>query len=133
MNVDPLEMWHFGMTEEAADALLRLVLQGKKKATSSSLRGYEAEGEPIPEAGSRSVITFWDGTPGCIVETVRVSIIPFCDISYDMAMLEGEDDSLESWQKNHRRFFEEEGKQLGYSFDENMPVVFEEFEVIEVL
>jgi len=40
---------------------------------------------------------------------------------------------LESWQKTHQQFFTEEGKELGYTFSENMPVVFEEFKVIEVL
>ena len=31
------------------------------------------------------------------------------------------------------RFFLEEGREIGYTFCEDMPVVFEEFEVIEVL
>lgn len=54
-------------------------------------------------------------------------------MTYEIARLEGEDDTLESWQKTHQQFFTEEGKELGYIFSENMPVVFEEFKVIEVL
>lgn len=60
-------------------------------------------------------------------------IIPYCEITFDIAKLEGEDDTLESWQKSHRHFFTEEGKEIGYTFTEDMPVIFEEFEVIEVL
>lgn len=133
MDISNLEKWHFEITEKAANYLLGLVLEGKKKATASSLWGYEKEGSPIPKVGDRSVITYWDGTPGCIIETVNVRIIPYCDMTYDIAKLEGEDDTLESWQKNHQHFFTEEGKELGYTFSENMPVIFEEFEVIEIL
>ena len=133
MNIDKLEKWHFELTEGAANYLLGLVLEGKKRATASSLWGYELEGEPLPEVGEMSVITYWDGTPGCVIRTTNVRIIPYRDMTFDIAKLEGEDDTLESWQKNHEAFFIEEGKELGYTFSEDMPVIFEEFEVVEVL
>lgn len=133
MDISAFEKWHFGMTEEMANGLLQLVLAGKKRATASSLLGYEIEGDPIPKVGERSVITDWEGTPACVIETVRVRVIPFCDVTYDIARLEGEDDTLVSWQANHRRFFMEEGREIGYAFSETMPVVFEEFEVIDRL
>lgn len=78
-----------------------------------------------------SVITYWDGKPGCVIKTTRVRIIPYKDITFEIAKLEGEDDSLASWRKNHEHFFREEGKELGYEFSEEMPVIFEEFEVVE--
>ena len=40
MNIDDLEHWHFDLTEESANKLLNLVLEGKKRATSSSYPGY---------------------------------------------------------------------------------------------
>ena len=76
MDITKLEKWHFERAKEAANYLLGLVLEGKKRATSSSLWGYEIEGCPIPRVGDRSVITYWDGTPGCIIETTNVRIIP---------------------------------------------------------
>lgn len=133
MNWDELPQWHFEITQGASDYLLGLVLEGKKRATASSLWGYEIEGDPVPKAGDRSVITFWDGTPGCVVETTRVRILPFREIDFDIAKLEGEDETLDSWRKNHIEFFTEEGKELGYAFTEDMPVIFEEFEVVEIL
>ena len=57
--------------------------------------------------------------------------MPYKDITFEIAVLEGEDDSLESWRKNHEKFFKEEGRLLGYEFSEDMPVIFEEFEVVE--
>ncbi len=133
MDISNLEKWHFEMTKDAADYLLGLVLKGKKTATSSSLLGYEADGTPLPKVGDMSVITNWDGTPGCVIRTKSVRIMPYCDITFDLAKLEGEDSSLESWQNTHASFFTREGEELGYTFTEDMPVVFEEFEIIEKL
>ena len=132
-NIDELEHWHFELTESACNHLLDLVLAGRKRATSSSLLSYRMEGEEIPKAGDLSVITDWDGVPRCVVMTTAVRVMRYGDITFDIAKLEGEDDSLESWRRNHERFFREEGKELGYTFSEDLKVVFEEFEVIEVL
>lgn len=132
MDISSLEKWHFERSEDAANYILGLVLTGKKRATASSLWGY-AEDEPIPKVGDVSVITYWDGTPACIVKTTAVRIIPYREMTYDIARLEGEDDTLESWQRNHKAFWLEEGKEIGYTFSEDMPIIFEEFEVLEVL
>ena len=50
--------------------------------------------------------------------------------TYDIVKREGEDDNLESWRQGHIRFFTAEGKDLGYTFGEDMLVVFEDFEVV---
>ena len=133
MNIENLEKWHFELTEGACNYLLDLVLKGQKKATASSVLGYQIEGEEIPKEGNLSVITDWDGNPRCVIKTTRVRIIPYKDITFDIAKLKGEDDTLEYWRKNHEKFFTEEGKDLGYKFSEEMEVIFEEFEVIERL
>lgn len=133
MNIDNLEKWHFELTEGACNYLLDLVLKGKKKATASSKIGYQIEGDEIPKEGDMSVITDWEGTPRCVIRTTRVRIIPYKDISFDIAKLEGEDDNLESWRRNHESFFREEGKELGYQFSEDMEIIFEEFELVEII
>ena len=133
MNIEHLEKWNFELSEGPCNYLLGLVLSGQNRATASSVWGYEIEGDEIPEAGKLSVITDWDGNPRCVIRTTRVRILPYKDITFDIARLEGEDDSLESWRGNHETFFREEGKELGYEFSEEMPVVFEEFEVVETL
>lgn len=133
MNIDNLEKWHFEMNEKVCNYLLDLVLKGKKRATSSSLDGFKFSEEKIPKAGDLSVITDWNGNPCCIIRSTNVLVIPFKDITFEIAKKEGEDDNLDSWRKNHIEFFKEEGKELGYQFNENMKVVFEEFEVIEII
>jgi uncharacterized protein YhfF len=129
-NTKYFECFHFELTEKWANELLRLVLIGQKKATASSLWSYEIEGISIPKVGDLSIVTDWEGVPKCVIETIAVNIFPFNEITYDICKREGEDDNLESWRKGHEKFFTAEGKELGYDFKEDMPVVFEDFKVV---
>lgn len=125
-----LEAFYFGATEKLANELLRLVLIGQKKTTTSSLWAYEIEGKAVPKAGDLSIVTDWEGVPHCVIETVAVMVLRFSDMTYDLCRREGEDDTLESWRAGHMRYFEEEGKRSGYKFSEDMTVVFEDFVVV---
>lgn len=117
--------WAFG---GAPDALAELVLNGIKTATASAYPLYEQEQEPLPKAGDYSVILNTKGEAVCIIRTTKVYVVPFREVSADHAFREGEDDrSLESWREVHRDFFTREMNDEGLSFDEDMPVVCEEF------
>lgn len=117
--------WAFG---GAPDALAELVLNGIKTATASAYPLYEQEQEPLPKAGDYSVILNTKGEAVCIIRTTKVYVVPFREVSADHAFREGEDDrSLEFWRKVHRDFFTREMNDEGLSFDEDMPVVCEEF------
>lgn len=124
------DCFHFELTEKWAEELLRLVFCDQKKATASSLYAYEKENLRLPEVGDFSIVTNWAGEPKCVIQTSKVRILPFREMTYDICKLEGEDDTLASWQSVRQRFFKEEGQELGYEFTEDMPVVFEEFEVV---
>lgn len=124
------ESFHFHFEEKWVNELLRLVLIGQKKATASSYFAFECQGLKLPEVGDYSIVTDYNNEPQCVIQTTSVRIIPFKDMTYDICRLEGEDDSLESWKEGHIRFFTHESKDLGYEFSEEMPVVFEEFEVV---
>jgi len=123
-------VFHFELSERLANALLDLVLKGQKRATAASLDSFKLTGDPIPKKGDLNIITDWDGVPRCVVETKQVTILPFKDMTYDICKREGEDDDLESWKRGHQRFYTNEGKELGYTFTEDMLVVFEDFEVV---
>ncbi|MFP4479039.1 MAG: ASCH domain-containing protein [Candidatus Izemoplasmatales bacterium] len=125
-----IEVFHFELTEKLAKELLDLVLAGKKKATAASLKSYEISQEPIPKPGDLSIVTDFNGNPKCVIETTKVQIIPFNEMTYEICKREGEDDSLESWKQGHKRFYEAEGKMMGYKFSEDLLVCFEDFEMI---
>lgn len=124
------EAFHFDNSEKWANALLALVLEGKKKATATSLYYFEQKGLELPKAASLSVVTDWSGNPRCVIETTGVTVLPFRDMTFDICKREGEDDSLKSWQNNHVKFFTEDGHAEGYAFSWDMPVVFEDFVVV---
>lgn len=127
-----VEAFHFGAIEASSARLLALTLSGEKRATCSSLPAYEKVFGFVPKAGDLSIVTDFFGHPRCVIETTRVEVRPFRDISWEMARREGEDESLEGWRENHIEFFTLEGKQLGYAFDWDMRVIFEDFTVVFV-
>ena len=129
-DIKYIDSFHFELTERWANELLRLVLIGQKQATSSSLLTYQIGGDRIPQVGDLSIVTDWEVIPKCVIETTNVMIIPFKEITFDICKFEGEDDNLESWREGHINFFSREGKELGYTFTEDMPVIFENFKMV---
>lgn len=125
-----MDCFHFELNEELANELLELVLQGRKQATCSSQAAYVAEGTRLPVPGDLNIVTDFAGTPRCVIETTAVTVLPYEDVTYDIAKREGEDENLASWRAGHERFFRTEGEMLGYAFSPAMPVVFEDFRVI---
>ena len=125
-----LESFHFDVTQRAANELLALVLSGRKRATASARFAYAADGSDMPRVGDYSIVTDWDGDARCVIRTTAVTVVPFDQMTFAVCSREGEDETLESWQANHRRFFAAEGADMGYAFAEDMPVVFEDFEVV---
>lgn len=122
--------WHFCADKENADELGALARAGVKRATASSLRAYQATGERLPEPGDYSVVTDWEGRPLCLIETTRLEIVPFDRVTAEFAAREGEGDgSLRFWREGHERYFRAEHAALDLPFDENIPVLCEEFEV----
>lgn len=122
--------FYFGAGEEMAEELLDLVLQGKKRATTGALPAYEIEGEKVPEVGDYIILTTFDGTPRCVARDVAVTIKPFKEMTFDIVKREGEDECLETWQESHRKFFGMDAEALGYTFNDDTLVVFEDFEVV---
>lgn len=121
------DAWAFG---DDADGLAELVKKGIKTGTSSAYPLYEVDGEEIPKEGTYSVILDSKGNAVCIIETLKVYIVPFSEVSADHAFKEGEGDrSLVYWRNVHEKFFQACMEEAGLVFDENMPVVCEEFQL----
>lgn len=122
------EAWAFCGGGEAADELAALVMSGDKVGTASAYAPYEKEQEPLPQVGNYSVILDSKEQAVCIIQTTRVSVVPFDEVSAHHAYCEGEGDkSLAYWREVHTRFFTKELAEIGMAFDEKMLVVCEEF------
>jgi uncharacterized protein YhfF len=121
----------WGDSPEMADELGALIADGTKTATCSALWEYEAEDEPLPQVGLKTVVLDGKGDPLCIVETTEVEVRPYEEVDAGFAYEEGEGDrSLEYWREAHRRFFSRTLPNTGKEPTTDMPLVCERFRVV---
>ena len=118
----------FGDNRTLCDELIALVRSGKKTATCGALRDFEDGGEALPVVGRRDIALDWDGNPVFVIETEDVTVRRFSDMTEDFAVAEGENETLQGWQSDHRAYFERNG---GWSPD--MQLVCERFRMVEDL
>lgn len=122
------EAWAFGGDPKG---LAQLVLDGIKTATCSLKLWYDLEEEEIPQENEYSVILNDQNEAVCVIQTTKVSLIPYDKVTVDHALKEGERDrTLESWRAIHHDFFTLECAAAGIIFKEDMELVCEEFKVV---
>jgi len=123
----------FGDSADLEDQLAELVVSGPKRATTSLLRWYDQNGEPMPQVGNLFVVVDGAGEPRCLCRTVSAEVKRFADVDPAFAWDEGEGDrTLGYWRTAHRAFFEREGRRAGFAFTEDMEVVLHRFELVHV-
>jgi len=128
---EPREIDGFGDSPEMMDALLALVLSGRKQATASLARWYEAEPAAMPKPGDLSLVTDGAGRPACVIRTTRVDVMPVRAVDEDFAWTEGEGDrSLAWWRDAHRAFWTREAEREGLTYSDDLDVVCERFELV---
>ena len=113
------DRWTFGID---VDRLANLVINGKKTATTSL---YDLDN--ISKVGDISILTDSKYNDLCYIKTRNVIITEFKNITWDLAKLEGENNSLDEWKENHMNYF----NKIYPNFNENTKVIFEVFEVIK--
>lgn len=122
------EAWAFGSD---ANLLADLVASGEKTATSSAYPLYELENEKLPVVGKYSIILDANQEATCIIQTKKVYVTLFNEVTKEHAYKEGEGDrSLKYWREVHEKFFSECLKEAGLTFTFDMKVVCEEFEIV---
>ena len=122
------EAWSFS---EAPDKLADLVLQKIKTATCSAYDLYQINHEPLPKAGDYSIILNSKEEAVCIIQTTKVYVAEFKDVSDEQAYKEGEGDrTLAYWRKVHENFLINELASVNKTFSQNTKVLCEEFEVV---
>lgn len=66
----------FAFPGSLRDRLVAAILDGSKTSTTALVVDYEHEGEPIPEAGDRSVVIDSEGRPVAVIEVTGVPVVP---------------------------------------------------------
>jgi uncharacterized protein YhfF len=125
------QAWHFSASPAGADGLAELVKCGVKNATASLGWVYDWQKEPYPQPGDLSIITKWDGSPQCVIETTNIEVVPFDQVSAEFASEEGEGTrSLEEWRRVHWPIFSSECAIIEREPSLDMPVVCERFRLV---
>ncbi|MEM1091404.1 MAG: ASCH domain-containing protein [Pseudomonadota bacterium] len=118
----------FGDNQKDIDELAELVVSGVKRGTAPLLWSYEFDGDPPPTPGSLRVIVNWRGQARCVVETTRVDVVAYEDVTAEFAAIEGEGDgSLAYWQSVHWPYYERECHRVGKQPSLQMPILCEQF------
>jgi len=126
-----LGAWAFGDSPGLADELLALMLRREKRAATSLVVEMELRGEPEPRAGTYTIVLDGEGRPRAVLRTVGIRRTTFDDVDEEHAYWEGEGDrTLESYRREHTKYFKRVGRKLGFEFTEDMAVVLERFELV---
>ena len=112
------------------DELVSLVVSGKKTAFFSSYATFAIDGEPLPVSGELYIVVDRANNPRCVIELQSVEVIPFNEVTWEMAKQEGEDENMTDWRNKEQEYLEEEGAVLGFSFTPDIKLVFQTFRVV---
>lgn len=125
------DAWRFGDSDELADRLLALVVDGPKRATAELVSTFEVDGEPLPEVGAYSVVCDGRNLPACVLRTTEVVVKPLDQVDDAFARDEGEGDRTRAWWWDaHARYFTRTLAARGERFRGDEPTVFERFELL---
>ena len=94
-----------------------------KKTATTSLFEFDC----LPTVGDVSILTDSNNNDICILKTKKVIVTEFKNITWDLAKLEGENDTLEEWRKVHKDYF----SKIDSNFNDDTKVIFEIFEVMK--
>ncbi|WP_433830611.1 ASCH domain-containing protein [Actinoplanes sp. CA-015351] len=120
----------FGDSAEMADALLALVIDGRKRATASLARQFGDE--PLPRIGVHWIVCDGVGRPRVVLRTVELRMGSFASVTDEFAYAEGENDrTRDGWMAAHRDYFTRVCAAEGTPFDEEREeTLFERFQVV---
>ncbi len=110
--------------------LISLVLSGKKTAFFTSWSTYAIDQEPLPLSGELYLVLDKAEKPCCVIELESVNVVPYNEVTWEMAQKEGEDKDLQEWKERKREYLEDEGSVLGFEFTPDIKLVFQTFRVI---
>lgn len=109
---------------------LASLLAGKKRALFSALATYLIDNEPLPVTGEYYVVTDSDAAALCVIHLSAVQVLPFNEVTWEMAQNEGEDISLEEWRERTRENLEDEGELVGFEFSEDLKLIYMQFDLL---
>lgn len=116
-----------GNTQQLSDSLLGLITSGAK----TGLFSNPDEIQPRPAAGDCFVFTDFEGRPRCVARLTEARLIRFADVGpAETACESPAARDVAAWRDIHGRYWRRIREAEGGSFSEEMPLLFQRFEVI---
>lgn len=124
-----LVVWRLGKNKKRANKLYKLVLKGKKIATSYLYN----ENEKLA-CNDYSILTNWDKNRQLLILTTNIEIVPFNKVTKQHARNEGEGTkTLRFWRKIHKKLFIEELEESKKLFTDETLIVCKTFRIVRIL
>ena len=125
------ESYYFCDNKKDADECAQLVVDGVKRATSTSMWWFETNKQLLPKIGDLAIVTDWQGIAKAVIETTKIEKIPFNKITSEYAEIEGEGDkSLAYWNKVHWDYYTREMNKKGQHPSIDMLLICEQFRTV---
>lgn len=106
------KLMRFGNTPKMGHELAKLVLAGKKVATSALVDYYPLRSEQPSQIGDGYFLLAGDGKPVAIIEITDVYYLKFSEVDEAFADAEG-DGTLANWLAIHRPYYQSQLTELG--------------------
>lgn len=101
-----LRCLELGSPGPSRERLVRLVLEGSKRATAGLRAEYDEEGEPVEHVGEEQWLLGPAGAPVATVRVTRVEVVRFDEVAWEFAQAEGEGFvDVEDWRRQHLGFW----------------------------
>ena len=125
------ESYHFCDNEKDANECLQWVVEGVKRATTTSMWWFEENKHPLPKIGDLYIVTDWEGIAKAIIQVLKIEKTPFNKITPEYAEIEGEGDkSLAYSNKVHWDYYTREMSEKGEHPKEDMLLICEQFQTV---
>jgi len=126
--------WPLGDNEIDGSLLGSMAARGLKTGSSSLLIEYGKNQSLLPKDQQVSVIIDWESRPICVIQTEKVSIVPFGKVGADQATADAlGDGSLTYWQDVHWELFSAICAENKEEMGDDMDVVCERFRCLKSL
>ena len=125
------DAYGIGDSPELKQELLGLILEGKKRASTTLVRESMLEGWPEPEVGQYNIVLDGNDEPAAVIRTVSVRRCRFIEVDEEHAYWEGEDErTLDAYIREHTKYYTRIGRRLGFEFTPNMEVILDRYELV---
>lgn len=105
------------------------LLAGRKTAAFFSFATFAIDNEELPVSDEYYIVLDANHEAVCVIKTTAVQILPYDQVTWEMAAREGEDSSLQDWRERTRENLEDEAAVVGFEFAPDIKLVYMEFEV----